>query len=220
MADITSITLAVSIGFENEPFPACSFPERSSSFHYTNDASIHPTSTESNSSTLSMIAASARDLEAILPQVRPSGEKACSLNQADQTSSTIGSATTWPSKRSNLDDGVQDESIAKLARAAADLRANIRGNDSKSPNSSARHSRSKVRGKFTDSRRKEVQEVRKKGACIRCRMLRKTAGSCMIMRETLLTFDTVFWRRSLWLLQECRGCSTLEESVFTNATCT
>ncbi|KAL8715266.1 MAG: hypothetical protein Q9220_001224 [cf. Caloplaca sp. 1 TL-2023] len=32
----------------------------------------------------------------------------------------------------------------------------------------------KVRGKFTDLRRQEVQKIRKKGACIRCRMLRKT----------------------------------------------
>ncbi|KUJ10345.1 uncharacterized protein LY89DRAFT_710683 [Mollisia scopiformis] len=31
----------------------------------------------------------------------------------------------------------------------------------------------KVRGRFTAARRKEVQEVRKKGACIRCRMLKK-----------------------------------------------
>ncbi|KAF2631934.1 hypothetical protein BU25DRAFT_487518 [Macroventuria anomochaeta] len=31
----------------------------------------------------------------------------------------------------------------------------------------------KVRGRFTDSRRREVQEVRKRGACIRCRMLKK-----------------------------------------------
>lgn len=32
----------------------------------------------------------------------------------------------------------------------------------------------KVRGKFSDSRRQEVQNIRKQGACIRCRMLRKT----------------------------------------------
>ncbi|TQS34319.1 hypothetical protein Golomagni_05302 [Golovinomyces magnicellulatus] len=31
----------------------------------------------------------------------------------------------------------------------------------------------KVRSRFSSSRRKEVQEVRKKGACIRCRMLKK-----------------------------------------------
>ena len=43
--------------------------------------------------------------------------------------------------------------------------------------SSNRYSRvHKVRGKFSDSRRKEVQEVRKRGACIRCRMLRKTVS--------------------------------------------
>ena len=34
-------------------------------------------------------------------------------------------------------------------------------------------SKPKVRGRFTDTRRKEVQEVRKRGACIRCRMLKK-----------------------------------------------
>jgi hypothetical protein len=40
------------------------------------------------------------------------------------------------------------------------------GNDQK-PN------RPKVRGRFTPARRREVQEVRKRGACIRCRMLKK-----------------------------------------------
>ena len=39
--------------------------------------------------------------------------------------------------------------------------------------SEARPTKPKVRGRFTDSRRKEVQEVRKRGACIRCRMLKK-----------------------------------------------
>ncbi|OAK98961.1 hypothetical protein IQ06DRAFT_295274 [Phaeosphaeriaceae sp. SRC1lsM3a] len=34
-------------------------------------------------------------------------------------------------------------------------------------------SKPKVRGRFSDTRRKEVQEVRKRGACIRCRMLKK-----------------------------------------------
>ncbi|KAI0996130.1 hypothetical protein K3495_g12051 [Podosphaera aphanis] len=33
--------------------------------------------------------------------------------------------------------------------------------------------RPKVRGRFSATRRKEVQEVRKRGACIRCRMLKK-----------------------------------------------
>jgi len=34
-------------------------------------------------------------------------------------------------------------------------------------------SKTKVRGRFSASRRKEVQEVRKQGACVRCRMLKK-----------------------------------------------
>ena len=34
----------------------------------------------------------------------------------------------------------------------------------------------RVRGKFTSERRKEVQSVRKSGACVRCRMLRKTCS--------------------------------------------
>lgn len=36
--------------------------------------------------------------------------------------------------------------------------------------------KSKVRGRFTADRRKEVQAVRKQGACIRCRMLKKPVG--------------------------------------------
>lgn len=40
------------------------------------------------------------------------------------------------------------------------------GNDTKP-------SKPKVRGRFSPGRRKEVQEVRKQGACIRCRMLKK-----------------------------------------------
>lgn len=36
-----------------------------------------------------------------------------------------------------------------------------------------RANKSKARGRFTEERRKEVQSVRKKGACLRCRMLKK-----------------------------------------------
>ena len=36
-----------------------------------------------------------------------------------------------------------------------------------------RANKSKARGRFTEERRKEVQNVRKKGACLRCRMLKK-----------------------------------------------
>lgn len=36
-----------------------------------------------------------------------------------------------------------------------------------------RSSKNKARGRFSEERRKEVQSIRKKGACIRCRMLKK-----------------------------------------------
>lgn len=38
---------------------------------------------------------------------------------------------------------------------------------------SSKPAKPKVRGRFSPDRRKEVQEVRKRGACIRCRMLKK-----------------------------------------------
>ena len=38
---------------------------------------------------------------------------------------------------------------------------------------STKPSKPKVRGRFSAARRREVQEVRKRGACIRCRMLKK-----------------------------------------------
>ncbi|KAF1989525.1 hypothetical protein K402DRAFT_274486 [Aulographum hederae CBS 113979] len=40
-------------------------------------------------------------------------------------------------------------------------------------NGNPKPAKQKVRGRFTDSRRKEVQEVRKRGACLRCKMLKK-----------------------------------------------
>jgi hypothetical protein len=39
----------------------------------------------------------------------------------------------------------------------------------------------KVRGRFTAERRREVQDVRKKGACLRCRMLKKPVSDCGIV---------------------------------------
>lgn len=42
---------------------------------------------------------------------------------------------------------------------------------------STKQMRPKARGRFTALRRKEVQEVRKLGACIRCRMLKKSVGN-------------------------------------------
>lgn len=41
---------------------------------------------------------------------------------------------------------------------------------------STKPTKPKVRGRFSAARRREVQEVRKRGACIRCRMLKKPVG--------------------------------------------
>lgn len=42
----------------------------------------------------------------------------------------------------------------------------------------------KVRGRFSAERRREVQEVRKRGACIRCRMLKKPV--CLLQYNVLI----------------------------------
>lgn len=58
--------------------------------------------------------------------------------------------------------------------------ARQRGDYTSEFNAGSRAMRPKVRGRFTASRRKEVQEVRKRGACIRCRMLKKpVSGLCL-----------------------------------------
>lgn len=50
-----------------------------------------------------------------------------------------------------------------------------------SQNASAAKNKVRGRGRFSASRRKEVQEVRKQGACVRCRMLKKPVR---LLRET------------------------------------
>lgn len=42
----------------------------------------------------------------------------------------------------------------------------------------------KVRGRFSATRRKEVKEVRKRGACMRCRMLKKPVWTSLLSRIT------------------------------------
>lgn len=46
--------------------------------------------------------------------------------------------------------------------------------------------KSKTRGRFTAIRRKEVQEVRRQGACIRCRMLKKPVGVVLRMHLSII----------------------------------
>ncbi|KAI9757244.1 MAG: hypothetical protein M4579_003544 [Chaenotheca gracillima] len=53
-------------------------------------------------------------------------------------------------------------------------------------NVNGRTIRPKVRGRFSVSRRKEVQEVRKRGACIRCRMLKKPVSTDLLCKRNML----------------------------------
>ncbi|KAI9828243.1 MAG: hypothetical protein M1826_006069 [Phylliscum demangeonii] len=98
------------------------------------------------------------------------------------------SAATWPlSRQASLVDPLLLDATQELnsksqvvAARAATFPRPIAMNSHRPPVAftsefavSTRQIKPKVRGRFTPIRRKEVQEVRKLGACIRCRMLKK-----------------------------------------------
>lgn len=137
---------------------------------------------------LSMIAASATNLQATMPQVTGERQDRSILNTVEGAShrqnralellvsheaiiptiNSIGDRAT----RQRLDSapGSQTSPPSALLRAEDGAHGQFQGVE-------RHHGRAqKVRGKFTDSRRQEVQNIRKKGACIRCRMLRKTVS--------------------------------------------
>ena len=67
-------------------------------------------------------------------------------------------------------------SLPRIAKAATQLRTlAINRTPSRTPERETTTNRKvgKSRGRFSESRRKEISKMRKKGACIRCRMLRK-----------------------------------------------
>ncbi len=91
----------------------------------------------------------------------------------------------WPNlQNSSLDPLLQDHSKDQMLSRDDHLNKNVQPRPLAMNTGSQTHfttdfsmnqkpSKPKVRGRFSDSRRKEVQEVRKRGACIRCRMLKK-----------------------------------------------
>ncbi|KAI9728638.1 MAG: hypothetical protein M1828_002744 [Chrysothrix sp. TS-e1954] len=68
-----------------------------------------------------------------------------------------------------------DTASISLAPLAEQPHARYLNNFSISPNAS----RPRVRGRFAEGRRKEVQEIRRQGACLRCRMLKKPCSAGM-----------------------------------------
>lgn len=135
------------------------------------------TTTAQNPSTLSLIAASASDLEALLPginrhinpnhDVRPdSVVDVRGLNQPAQLGRIpLAETTVHAASQPYLNAPSSKDSLSHTSNGIIQPR------------------KQKVRQKFTDSRRLEVQGIRKKGACIRCRMLRKTVGTSLYLNS-------------------------------------
>lgn len=125
-------------------------------------------------SQLSMIAASANEMV-------PHG---LSIDQDSAGSSDLSKlGGNWgPSHDQLLFDSLQehDPSLTAATQRAASFPRPIAMNPSSQAKgfvnefgNSTKPSKPKVRGRFSATRRREVQEVRKRGACIRCRMLKK-----------------------------------------------
>ena len=148
--------------------------------------------TDDHSATLSMIAASASSLEATMPY----GERPKRHDMDGPSFTSIGGGTlhhngqtydttavsTHPSLQAYVDD-IEREAPDRITPQASQflrpLAMNLNGTHRYSPAENVTpHGRGqKTRGKLSSSRRQEVQNMRKQGACIRCRMLRKTVCS-------------------------------------------
>lgn len=139
------------------------------------DASMSPESTSNaRQSQLSMIAASANEM---VPQ-------GMSID-SDNLSSDM-KLGQWNQQLSTheqlLFDSLQehDPSLTAATQRAASYPRPIAMNPNTQAKgfvnefgNSTKPMKPKVRGRFTAERRREVQDVRKKGACLRCRMLKK-----------------------------------------------
>ncbi|KAL8986649.1 MAG: hypothetical protein Q9177_004071, partial [Variospora cf. flavescens] len=136
---------------------------------------------------LSMVAASAGDLQVMMMMPHGIG------NEQDQATTAVAQeagsqqsmATATHSEdldpAKSIEDSTGRQRLKPVPRPLMDTSSAVSGPDigsSQQPCSSEKllGRAQKVRGKFTDSRRQEVQKMRKKGACIRCRMLRKTCS--------------------------------------------
>ena len=154
---------------------------------------------QSSQSQLSEIAASASEM---LPQTVLPMEPDVALVNADlsgklfdgQTPLTARPSATWPMQQGSIHDAASmegmteaDESLQAATQRAATFPRRIAMNPNTHPHpppgfvndfgNSTKPAKPKVRGKFSDSRRKQVQDVRKMGACLRCRMLKKPCSN-------------------------------------------
>ncbi|KAJ5691215.1 hypothetical protein N7488_011950 [Penicillium malachiteum] len=139
------------------------------------DTSMTPESTSNARQSLSMIAASANEMV-------PQG----GLMDGDHLGADGLKMSQWNHQLSTqeqlLFDSLQehDPSLTAATQRAASYPRPIAMNPNTQAKgfvnefgNSTKPTKPKVRGRFTAERRREVQEVRKRGACIRCRMLKK-----------------------------------------------
>jgi hypothetical protein len=142
------------------------------------ETSMTPDPASNSRQSLSMIAASASEM---MPHGLPMDQDSAESAETPENLAKLGG--NWgPSHDQLLFDSLQehDPSLTAATQRAASFPRPIAMN----PNSQAKGfvnefgnstkpSKPKVRGRFSATRRREVQEVRKRGACIRCRMLKK-----------------------------------------------
>ncbi|KAL9018328.1 MAG: hypothetical protein Q9185_004361 [Variospora sp. 1 TL-2023] len=154
---------------------------------YDSAQSVHPFAEVKRSqdpAMLSMVAASAADLQVM---VVPHGigneqdQATTAVAQEAGSEQSMGTVThsedLGPAK--SIEDSTGPQRLKPVPRPLMDTPSAVSGPDIGSSHQTCSSEKllgraQKVRGKFTDSRRQEVQKIRKKGACIRCRMLRKT----------------------------------------------
>ena len=175
--------VATSIAFDSDQFLVSGIadPSVSSACSVADQALGVSTSTSGAAMNLANIAASAGHLQVSLMETEPSithettdGHSPFDIYSEIQA---LRSPSTWPSKRIITNRNPSSETVAGLERASTHTYGPAYESSLHSMTDAfgeQHHRVQKIRGKFSDVRRKEVQEVRKRGACIRCRMLRKT----------------------------------------------
>lgn len=154
-----------------------------SNLPFSQRIALSSSSAAENSSTLSIIAASASHLEALMPG---SGyEDQDGLNERISNSElTYHTPKMYNNSLNSMAPPRQgyatsDRKTSRKETMKAPLLPQLMNTTNKYnariPAPIMSHGRAqKSRGRLSSSRRQEVQSIRKKGACIRCRMLRKT----------------------------------------------
>ncbi|MCJ1388629.1 hypothetical protein MMC18_001476 [Xylographa bjoerkii] len=168
--------VATSIAFDSDQFLVSNVGDQSlsSTFSIADQALGISISASGTAIDLANIAASASHLHASLTETEPSVtyETANGHGPFDVYSElqALRPPSTWPSKRTTIERSPSNEEEAGLERASTQPSRLALGSNSQFMNDTFGEQQNrvqKIRGKFSEVRRKEVQEVRKRGACIR-----------------------------------------------------